>query len=346
MKKIISLALAALMAVGLFAGCSRDNTSSSQGADSAQAEKPAEGAAVDSKMIAMIIPLPQGDPFITLTYSGIEQLGADKGIETKIIEALDKSEYSEQIRAMAEAGANPVYVIWDDLAAEVENVAGDFPDTDFIIIDCYAISDKANVKTIVVEPHQSAFIAGVVAGKTTESGKIAWLGSMKTPTIDRFRAGFEAGVKYAKPDAEIESLYIGDANDPNKGSELAKQVMGKGADVVMHSANKSGLGVIRAGEEMNVKIIGVDEWQGAINEDIVFWSALKDIQGAAYKAGESVLDGTFTPGMQVYDINTGINLYDQRDFDKLPAELQQEVLDVIEKIKSGEIEISDSIDGE
>ena len=34
-------------------------------------------------------------------------------------------------------------------------------------------------------------------------------------------------------------------------------------------------------------------------------------------------------------------MYDQRDFDKLPEELQQGVLAVVEGIKSGEIQITE-----
>ena len=166
---------------------------------------------------------------------------------------------------------------------------------------------------------------------------------MDTPIINRFRAGFEAGVKYADASVKIESVYAGNANDPNKGSEIAKLLIGNGADVIMHAANKTGLGVIKACEEEKVLAIGVDEWQGSINPDIVFWSALKDIAGAVYKAGESVLDGTFQPGMQVYDINTGISLYDQRDFDKLPAELQQEVRQLEEELKAGKITVPTTI---
>ncbi len=295
-------------------------------------------------MAAMIISIAQGDPFLTLAYNGVEQLGEEYGIDTKIIEALDKSEYSEQIRAMAEAGANPIYVVWDDLAAEAIKIAPDFPDTKFIVVDCYATSDLDNVKTIVVEPQEAAFIAGVVAANTTETKKVSWIGSADQPVINKFRAGFEAGVQYGDPEVECESLYIGDANDPNKGGELTKQVIGKGADVVMHSANKAGLGVIRACEEAGVKAIGADEWQGSINEDIVFWSALKDITGAVYQSGKSVLDGTFTAGMDVYNINSGLRLYDQRDYDKLPDEVKTIVNETEEKMKNGEIEVPSDVE--
>jgi len=322
MKKAMLVLLAGALCAGVFFSCRGSGSKTA-------AEKP--------KVVAMIINYPQGDPFLTLVYSGVKRLAAEKNVEAKIIEALDKSEYREQVRAMAEAGANPIYVVWDDLSNEAFAVAKHFPDTMFIAVDTYANVPLSNVKTIVVEPQEASFVAGYVAAKTTKKNRVAWLGSMDMPTINRFRAGFEAGVKYGNPSVVIESLYIGDARDPNKGNELAKQVIGKGADVLMHSANQSGLGVIRACEEMGAKAIGVDEWQGAINENTVFWSALKDIAGATYKAGLSVLDGKFTPGVEVYGISSGILLYDPRDFNKLSPELQKEVNALVDKIKSGEI---------
>jgi len=295
------------------------------------------------KEAVMIVEIPKGDPFIDLAYSGLEQLGKDKGINVKIIEALDKSEHEEQIRAMAELGSNPIYVLWDNLGAAVLEVAPDFPETKFIIADAYVNTDLENVKTVVVEPQEASFIAGFVAAKTSKSKYVGFIGSMDTPIINRFRAGFEAGVKYADENVKVESVYAGNPNDPNKGSEIAKLIIGNGADVIMHAANKTGLGVIKACEEEEVLAIGVDEWQGKINPDVVFWSALKDIAGAIYKAGESALDGTFEPGMQVYDINTGINLYDDRDFEKLPDELQQDVLELVEELKAGKITVPTTI---
>lgn len=325
MKKAVFLLTAAVLCAGIFTGCKGSGS--------------AGGSGEKQKMMTMIVAIPQGDPFLTLAFSGVKKLGAEKSVEAKIIEALDKSEYREQVRAMAETGANPVYVVWDDLAAEAFAIADQFPDIKFIAVDTYANEAHPNVKTIVVEPQEASFIAGYVAAKTTKTNRVAWIGSMDQPVINRFRAGFETGVKYANPNVTIESLYIGDPNDPNKGNEIAKQVIGKGADVIMHSANQSGLGVIRACEEMGVKAIGVDEWQGAINENVVIWSALKDIAGATYEAGLSVLDGTFKPGIEVYGINSGLLLYDPRDFNKLSPELQKEVTDLAEKIKSGGIKV-------
>ena len=123
--------------------------------------------------------------------------------------------------------------IRDSLATEAIKIAPDFPDTKFIVVDCYVTSDLANVKTIVVEPQEAAFIAGVVAAETSESKQVSWIGSADQPVINKFRAGFEAGVAYADPEVKCESLYIGDANDPNKGGELAKDVY-KRQDILRH----------------------------------------------------------------------------------------------------------------
>lgn len=328
MKKILVLLLVLGMMTGLLFANGRNETEAKE----------------SKKLIAMIVPIPQGDPFITLCIDGMNKLGTEVGVQTKVIEALDKSEYSEQIRAMAEIGANPIYTLWDDLAAEVFKIAPDFPATDFIVVDSYATDSSCkNVKSIVVEPVKASFIAGYVAARTSKTKKVGWLGSMDTPIINKFKTGFVQGVKYGDPSVEVETLYIGDPNDPNKGNELAKQVIGKGADVLMHSANKAGLGVIRACQEMGVKAIGVDSWQGEIDENTVFWSALKDITNACFLSGKSVFDGTFTGGIQTYSSESGINMYDERDFKKLSPELQKDVLDLANKLNSGVVQVSKSI---
>ena len=53
------------------------------------------------------------------------------------------------------------------------------------------------------------------------------------------------------------------------------------------------------------------------------------------------MEDTFEPGLQVYDSSAGAALYDQRDYDKLPDELKATVDDVVAKLASGEIVITE-----
>lgn len=136
----------------------------------------------------------------------------------------------------------------------------------------------------------------------------------------------------------MESAFTGDPSDPVKGQETAKIIIDRGVDVIFQSANQSGMGVIKACGEAGIKCIGVDEWQGDV-DPCVFWSALKDIDGAIYKTGKDFLAGNFTAGRVEFGIKTDSRVYDQRDFDKLPAELQTEVSQLVEDIKTGKVDV-------
>lgn len=328
LKRILAAVLMTAMMVSTLAACSSSET------EATQEEAAAPG------LTAMIVQIPAGDPFIDLAFAGVEELAANHNMEAKIIEALDKSEHVEQVRAMAKMGANPIYVLWDELGEAVLEVAPSYPDTQFIIADAYVESDLENVSTIVVEPFESSFIAGFVAANLSETDHVAFVGSMDNPTINRFEDGFTSGVSYANPDATVEVVYLGTAEDPVKGQETAKILASNGADVIMQAANKSGLGVIEGCVASGVLAIGVDEWQGYINEDVVIWSALKDITSAILYAGESALDGSFESGLREYTLSDGIAMYDDRDYDKLPDDVK-EALDVAAAgIKDGSIVVN------
>ena len=139
MKRSISLLLCLALLAGVFAGCATapapsqaSQAPASEAApapseDAAPAEEPAAQAEASvptgDKPIALLIPSPVGDPFIALCVKGLEKLSAETGAELKIIETLDKAEYEDQVRAMAELGANPVYCMWGDLSELAVKVA-------------------------------------------------------------------------------------------------------------------------------------------------------------------------------------------------------------------------------
>ena len=87
--------------------------------------------------------------------------------DSKMVEAMDKAEYPEQIRAMAQLGANPIYAMFDTVNEVVLDVADEFPDTKFYLIDCEMENSEPNCANLIVDPYEASFIAGFVAAKTT-----------------------------------------------------------------------------------------------------------------------------------------------------------------------------------
>lgn len=327
MNKRVSLLSLALISALLLSACG----------SAASSEEP-EAAAEQAKIV-LIVSQPKGEPFADLVDSGMMKLKEEMGdnLDYRLVESLEKGEMEEQVRAAAEMGADPVMVLWDDLANAVLEVAPDFPDTKFIIIDSYVNAELPNLKTVIIEPQEASFIAGIVAAETTETNILGFVGGSDIPVIENFFSGFAAGVKYMDPTIEVKEVYAGTFTDPAKGLEVGGLLFNQGADIVMHAANKTGLGVINAAEEAGKMAIGVDMWQGDVAPGHVLWSALKPADIATYVAAKQAVDGEFEAGIWYYTLREGASLYDSRDFDALSSDLQDIVKDVEEKISNGEI---------
>ena len=112
---------------------------------------------------------------------------------------------------------------------------------------------------------------GIIAGMTSKTGVVGFIGGMDIGLIHRFEGGYEQGAKSVNPNIQIIQNYVGvtDAawNNPGKGKEIAMAQISKGADVIFTAAGNSGLGAFDAVEQAGRDgsgratrfVIGVDE---------------------------------------------------------------------------------------
>ncbi len=94
-------------------------------------------------------------------------------------------------------------------------------------------------------------MVGVIAAKTSKTGKVGFVGGMDIPLISKFECGYAQGVKYASGGKdEVFANMTGTTpaawNDPVKGGELAKSQIDRGADIVYAAAGATGQGVLKA----------------------------------------------------------------------------------------------------
>ena len=75
------------------------------------------------------------------------------------------------------------------------------PNTKFGIID--DVVDKPNVQSIVFKEHEGSFLVGVIAAKTSKTGKVGFVGGMDIPLISKFGCGYAQGVKYVNDKDEV-----------------------------------------------------------------------------------------------------------------------------------------------
>lgn len=298
--------------------------------------------AEDKDFICIVSESSQGAPFSEQTWLGFTNVQADFGADIKFVEALEASEYETQLRTMAESGADMIFSMFDAVNLVAAEIAPEYPDVRFVLIDCNQEFDIDNVTCIVVDSWEPSFVAGLVAALTTETGKVGWVGSIDIPVITRFYEGYVAGIDYANQtfglNVTTEMAYIGSSEDTVKGAECAKMLADKGCDIIYQAANEAGLGVINACADLGIKCIGVDKWQGDV-DDCVFWSALVAIEQGVYDTYEMYHEGTLEGGSITFGIANGFPIYADVDYEKLPDNIKEAVDTVMTNVKNGTLDV-------
>ncbi len=270
----------------------------------------------------------------------VEETGGDY-VETEL---QSEAQREQNMRKMAERGANPIVVLGFANASTLEKVAPDYPDTMFAIVDM--VVDQPNVKSIVFSEHEGSFLVGMIAAMKSETGTVAFVGGMDVPLIRKFACGYAQGVMAVNPDATVIANMTGTTptawNDPVKGGELAKSQVSQGADVIYAAAGGTGVGVLQAAADEGVFSIGVDSNQNYLHPGSVLTSMLKRVDNAVYEVFSAGVDG-FEPGISVLNLESdGVGYaVDENNAALISDEMTAAVEDAKAKIISGEIMVHD-----
>ena len=198
-------------------------------------------------------------------------------------------------------------------ADALSETSTNFPDQDFMIVDSVVESD--NVASYVFAEHEGSFLVGQLAGILTsqsfsagagstqsDSTSVGFVGGVESSLIQKFEAGYKAGVKHANSDVDIKTTYVGDFNDPSGGQEAALAMYNDGADIVYHAAGNTGTGVFQAAQEAGRFAIGVDQDQSKTRSnyaDVILASMVKRVDTAVYNAVEAKVNGEFQSGSTI-----------------------------------------------
>ena len=239
--------------------------------------------------------------------NGAEKFMADTGIRVREFEPQNEAQREQGLRRLASRGQSPIVAVGFNYASAVEKVAKDFPDTQFVIID--SVVNLPNVQSIVFAEQEGSYLVGALAAMASKTGKVGFVGGMDIPLISKFECGYEQGVKYINPQAEVFQNMTGSTpaafNDPARGSELAKAQISKGADVIFAAAGGTGIGVYQAAKDEGILAIGVDSNQNYLQPGTMLTSMVKRVGFAAYTSWEEARDGKWKAGVREFDLAAG-----------------------------------------
>jgi basic membrane protein A and related proteins len=279
--------------------------------------------------------------FNEAAFMGAQRWAEETGGTYKELEMQSEAQREQALRRLAETGANPIVMTGFAFGDVLNQVAPDYPDTQFAIIDM--VVEQPNVQSIVFTEEQGSYLAGIMAAQASQSGTVGFIGGMDIPLIHKFECGFAQGFKAAKPDGTVLINYTGTTpaawNDPVKGGELARAQISQGADVIYAAAGGTGIGVLQTAADEGILSIGVDSNQNHLHPGKVLTSMVKRVDNAVYDAFKTGVE----PGVKVLDLQAeGVDVaIDDNNQSLVTPEMQAAVDDARAKIASGEIAVHD-----
>lgn len=231
------------------------------------------------------------------------------------------NDYYGEISSLYEMGSDiivlPGFIFWDAL----EDAKVNLPSQNFVILDMVVEGD--NIASVVFKEEEGSFLAGVAAAlKAQEAGKdtVGYIGGMDFDLIQKFEAGFEAGVWAVDPSMTVLVDYVGSFADPNMGQNLAASQYDQGAYVIYHTAGGSSNGILleaknrtMSGDEVWVIGVDIDQYTHGLydtNQSVVLTSMLKNLDVATYDVLEATYNDEFPGGeILVYGVaENGVGL--------------------------------------
>lgn len=252
-----------------------------------------------------------------LFRSGVEQAGEDFDVMIEEADGDSEEEWNALVAEACERGCDMIIASSIEIADAVAEAAASYPDICFAAVD--AELEFPNVQSYVFLPEEGYFLAGAAAAmliqETVEPGMedketekpqtaeqpaaertdvpaIGWISGMDISVIQGYYRAFSEGVHYVNPEIPVLHDQAGNWSDPETGRQLAEEMIGQGALVLMDMAGDTGAGILEAAEAYGVHVIG---GAGGTREDPVFTTVIRRADRAAYLAIESMAEDTFSP---------------------------------------------------
>ncbi|WP_283638433.1 BMP family lipoprotein [Marinovum algicola] len=281
--------------------------------------------------------------FNEAAFAGAQRWAEETGDSFREIELQSEAQREQALRRFAENGNNPIVMTGFAFGNVLSEVAPDYPETKFAIIDM--VVDEPNVRSVVFNEHEGSYLVGMMAAMASDSGTVGFIGGMDIPLIRKFACGYAQGAKAVNGDITVLSNMTGTTpaawNDPVKGSELTKAQISQGADVIYAAAGGTGVGVLQTAADEGILSVGVDSNQNYMHPGKVLTSMLKRVDNAVYDAmtqGEALETGINVMGVG----NGGIDYALDEHNEALVGEAMKTAVDEAKgKIASGELTVHD-----
>lgn len=166
MKKFLAIFLALVLTMALLAGCA-----AKQATEAGQTAKTAE-----TVKIVLLLPGEVNDQgWNASNYAGVVACNEKLGTKMEYVEAVQEADFESTFREYAERGYDIIMAAGSQFDEAASSVAANYPNTLFMVVNG-AKCDKANLCPLFPKEYEASYLAAIVAGYITETGKFAMIG--------------------------------------------------------------------------------------------------------------------------------------------------------------------------
>lgn len=358
MKKFLALALTLAMILSLTAcggggsGSAGSSGGSSAGGSSSAGAGSSGGSTGGEKtyQVAMICDSSISDGGWGMAcYNAMIDAAEKYGWKTAVSDSIAQSAYYESIVSFCDLGYDLIYAPGNQYTDAILQAAEEYPDIAFALLnggaDTPAKAVNGNVTSLLPDAQQVGWIAGILAGLMTQTGKVAFIGGMEIDTTKGKYAGFVEAAEYigqqeGKTVEALDVVYSGDFSASDKGIEFAKAMMDQGADVFFGDASAVDSGARQAIDEANaasgsVKVYDIAQPGDFLGQnECIIGSQVTDNSGLVGLCMEAVENGTFGGETIFGTLQNGV-LSAGALSDLVPADVQEKYQSYLAQVMDG-----------
>ncbi len=255
------------------------------------------------------------------------------GVTTTAFEAIPETAEVERVmERLINSGHKIIFATSYGYLDHAIKVGEKYPDVSFL--HAGGLKTSKNVGTYWADSDSGMYVAGMVAGSVSKSGKLGFVGAFQIPQLFRSINAFTLGAQSVNPDATTTVVWTGGWWEPQKEAEAVNAFADQGIDVIAEQVD-SPITVAETALKRGVKVIGKDV-------DISDRAGAAWLTGVSWNWGPMMVDlvkqidaGTWTPSHVRGDLATGNVVLDPFG-PSVPEDVQKKALALKDKIVAGE----------
>lgn len=177
----------------------------------------------------------------------------------------------------------------------------DFPDVRFEHASGY--KSARNMRIFNSRIYEGYYLAGVVAGSTTKSNVLGFVGAVPIPEVIRNLNSFTMGALSVNPKVVTKVVWTNEWFNPPKETDAANSLINNNADVLMQ--NTASPAVLQAAQQRGKRAFGVYSDMTAYAPKAILGSAIINWTPYYTQAINEMLTGTWTSKPSLWGVKQG-----------------------------------------